>query len=300
MRGVLVTGEKRVTIQIVHTYERVKVHAITICSRTSGSTLRARLTSRTIYVNPTPSTRDCLGVRGVVDTALISNTSTVRPKFKFLSRGDGFTRLYRRYGVACVKPSSGIVDTLKGGSITEGAVIRTNIPIVPKDGGPICAMRRNRGVTNRVNCPVVIGTTLNNKKGKVHITRAPSRFRTDFRATRGRTRVTFKSKAVCLRRFMRRPHRVRFRVLTSGCKGIIRLKRESYSVREGRRGVVRRSPSRTLAPRLERGVKRTTIGTTGTTRCAGTKAVRFLLRGDKTFCFVRVGAEVRMRRPMAR
>lgn len=296
----LVTGEKRVTIQVVHTYRRLKVRAITICSRTSHRTLRARLTARTVYVNPTGTDSSCLGVADVLDTTIIAKTRTVRPNFKFLSRGDTFTAVYRRVGVQFVKPSSAVVSLVNGGTGTHGAVVTTSMPIAPKDRNCVSSCRRTIMRTRGVNCPIVLGTTTNNKNGKVQGICRRGKLRTTFDRTGTRTGTTFKSSDVCLRGVVAPTHRVRIRVLNSSFKGIIRLNRHSYSLRHGRRGILRRDPSAFVSRRAHGTVKSITVQTTGRINCAGTKAVRFLISARRQFCFVRVGAHVRIRRPMAR
>lgn len=266
----------------------------------SHRTLRIRLTSRTIYVNRTPDRGDCLGVPGVVTTTLAHGTDTVRPNCNFLTRGTHFTRVYTSRRVIFIKPSPRTVHGVNSGSATGRAVRQINIPAIPNDSNLLVSRARTCQVTTRVNCPIVVGTATNNNKQKVHLIRARTSVDGTFVTTRNRTRTTFNGPNMCLRGFIRQPHRVRFRVLTSDCNGIIRLNRQSYSVRQQRRGLLRRTPDPVLATRRQRGVNSTTILTTGTVGCINTNAIRFLMSNRNGFCFVRVGAHVRMRRPIAR
>lgn len=300
MEGILVTGQNRVTIEIVHSYHRVKVQSITIFSRTSQATHRILCTSRTILVKPTTSGSDCLGVRGVVQTTGRRGISTVRPKCNFLSRGTSFTHQYGRRKVIFVNPSTRAVRTVKSGVSTHGQVVSTNIPIIPNARRPLRSIKRTYQIYQRVNFPIVLGTSVKNNKGKVHLVRGRRRIRRTCGTTHSRSLSSFNSSAICLRGCIRKPRRVRFRVLNSGCKGIIRLYRHRYSIRHHGRGVIRRDPSPFVAPRLQGRVNRGTITTTGTISCSNTKAVRFLISGRHGFCFLRVGAHLRIRRPVAR
>lgn len=297
--GVLVTGQNRVTMEVVHTYHRVNVDAMTVCSRTSGSSLRIRLTSRDCYMNNGHITSDCLGVPTVLAITIRDNTRTVRPNCKLLSRGTGFISLYRRYGVGFVNPSSRVVGLLNSGSGTEGAVHTTNIPMAP-NYSVIRDIRRTGRRTRGVNFPLLVGTHSNNNKGNVHHISSVRRFRRTFLSTSDRTRSTFNSNTYCVRGFVRPMGRVRVRLLYSGCNGVIYLNRHRYSIREGGRGVVRRDPDPTLSRGAHGRVVVTTIGTTGTIGCIGTNAIRFLLSVSGGFCFVRVGAHLRIRRNIAR
>lgn len=300
VRGILVTGHNRVTIHIVHSYGRVNVHAITIFSRTSHATHRIVCTSRTYLVKPTTSGRDCLGVSGVVGTTERRRTSTVRPNCNFLSRGTSFTHQYGRRKVVFVNPTTRAVRTVNSGVTTHGHVVTTNIPMIPNARRPLRDTRRTMHVYGRVNCPIVLGTSVKNNNGKVELVRDRSRIIRTCGATHSRSVSSFKSSAICLRGFIRRPRRVRFRVLNSGRNGMVRLFSHRYSIRHHGRGVMRRDPSPFLAPRLHRRVKRGTMTTTETIGCSKTKAVRFLISGGHGFCFLRVGAHLRIRRPVAR
>lgn len=296
----LVTGENRVTLHIVHSYQRVKLLAITIFSRTSHASRRITCTSRTCPVKPTITGRDCLGVRGIVTATGQYNTSTVRPNCNFLSRGSRFTHHYGRRKVVFVNPTTRAVRTVNSGVTTHGQVVTTNMPIIPKARRPLRDTRRTIHVYGRVNCPIVLGTSVNNNNGNVHLVRGRDRIIRTCGATHSRSVSSFKSSAICLRGFIRRPRRVRFRVLNSGRNGIVRLFSHRYSIRHHGRGIMRRDPSPFLAPRLHQRVKRGTITTTGTMGCSNTNAVRFLMSGGHQFCFLRVGAHLRMRRPVAR
>lgn len=300
MGEVLITGHKRVTIEMVHSYQRVRVTDVTIFSRTSHATGRILCTSRTCYVNPTTSGRDCLGVRGVLRITGVYRTSTVRPKCNFLSRGTAFTHHYRRRKVVFVNPGPRAVRTVKSGVTTHVGVVRTNIPMIPNARRGLGDIRRTMRLYGRVNCPMVLGTSVNNNKGKVQLVRGTGRMRRTCAATGDRSLSSFKSSAMCLRGFIRRPRRVRFRVLNSGRNGMVRLYRHRYSMRHHGRGVMRRDPSMFMAPRLHGSVNRGTMTTTGTIGCVNTKAVRFLMSGRHGCCFLRVGAHLRMRRPVAR
>lgn len=294
------TGHNRVTIEIVHSYQRVRVADVTVFSRTSQATGRILCTSRTCYMNPSTSGRDCLGVRGVVRITGTGRTSTVRPKCKFLSRGTTFTQHYRRRNVVFVNPGPRAVRTVNSGVSTHVGVVRTKIPIIPNARRGLGDIRRTIRLYGGVNCPIVLGTSVNNNKGKVHLVRDTRRIRRTCAATGDRSLSSFNSSAICLRGFIRRPRRVRFRVLNSGRKGMVRLYRHRYSIRHHGRGVIRRAPSIFIAPRLQGSVKRGTITTTGTIGCVNTKAVRFLMSGRHGCCFLRVGAHLRIRRPVAR
>lgn len=299
--GILVTGHKRITIHIVHTYHSVNVGAITICSATSTSTLRIRLTSRTCYVNNPHLTRDCLGSSTILAYTIGSKTGTVRPNCNFFSRGTDFIHSYSGCNLTFINPSTGIVSDVNSGSTTHQATTTTNIPVIPNYsllGDP----RRTATRTRHVNYPILVGTHTNNNNHNVHGIRHIRSTTGTFVRTHTRNRTIFNSNRYCVRGFITPTRRIRIRVVTSGRNRIFSLNRHRYSIRHHGRGLVRRDPTPYLSKRssVHTHVRGTTHSLTHTINCRKTNAVRFLCSSSNGFCFVRVGAHLRIRRPIAR
>lgn len=297
--GVLMTGHNRVTVHVFHAYQIVGVTAMTVCAQMSHKTLRIHCTRRTCYVSSSPRSASCLGPRGVLRVTGGAKT-TVRPNCNFLSRGTSFTHHYRRRKIVFVNPDTSVVTQVNVGARTQGVVERTNLPVIPNARRPIRNVTRTGGMTTRINCPVVLGTLTNNNKGKVQLIHSRRRIRVTLHLSRSRTKASFKGSTICVRGCVRGPRRVRIRVLNSGCKGMVRLCRHRYSVRQQGRGMVRRSPSPFIGRRAQGQVLGITMRTYEGVKCCDTKALRFVVSGSRGFCFLRVGAQLRMRRPMAR
>lgn len=296
----MITGHNRVTVHMFHTLARLKVPAINMCTRRSRNSIRHFGTSRTCLIkgNGGPVST-CLSVRSLVHVTGSSNTSNVRPKCNFLSRGVSFTEHYRRRNVGFVNPSLRRLSVFNSGVGTGITTIRTNVRSVPKSSNPMTGVSRIVTFTRTCGCPVVVGTTLNNNKHNVHVTFGRRRTHRNFRETHDRTLTTFNGSRVCIRGCVRSPGRVRVRVLKSRRNGVIRLCRHSYSIRHHRRGMIRITPYISVSSRIHRRVYGTTLRLVGRINCMGTKAIRFLLRNSR-FCFVRIGPHIRIRRAVAR